>query len=427
MRKFILTLILLSFSIMGFQLGVLGSPRFAKIGLALNQNEVMIPVNTGEQLFDFSGATVQAIPVPGDLALITWSGGLFFINDIPISPGPLVIVPAADLLSFNSKAYRGEFFISGQNGKIGLMNQLSIEDYLRGVVPREVIAGWPMAALKAQAIAARTYTIASLARHSNIGADLCATTHCQVYGGASDEHPRTDLAVAQTAGEVVTYNGKIISAFYHDSSGGYTEDSANIWSAAVPYLKPVADWDFKSRYSSWTRWFNWLDLQGLVARSYPQIGRLKQVLPLTFGKDGKILKLTLKGDTGEATLTGEQFRYLTGIPSSNMQLGVIYGPAPFITLWWMHGSPLPEALIADNEIPGLTADILNPPWDLNDPWSWLQDKEPFTLVIKGSGWGHGVGMSQEGARGMAEVGYNERQILGHFYPGTTISILGDSN
>lgn len=398
--------------------------RLVNIGLATEQKELLLPLTEGQAVLDCSGSSPRAIGALGDQALLTVCGEMLFLNNIPISPGPLLIIPGLDPLTWNSRNYRGAFIISGKNGKINLINRLGLEDYLMGVVPREVLPEWPMASLKAQAIAARTYTVASLKKHGSANFDLCPTTHCQVYGGILVEHQKTNRAVSETAGQVITYKGKIISAFYHASSGGATEDAVDIWTTSTPYLRPVPDWDFKSPYFQWTKCLEWGDLQGMAARDYPQIGRLNQVFPVSFGKDGqRILKLKLKGDTGEVTISGEQFRYCTGIPSSKMQFGMVYGPEPFINLWWASNSSYPVALIANGEIPGLIAEVLNPPWNLPDPWSWLQDKEPVKVVIRGSGWGHGVGMSQWGSKGMADFGFDERQILGHFYPGTVISNL----
>ncbi len=396
-----------------------------RIGLAENQTEIRFEVTAGYQLFALGSETPLPLAEPGDLVRVTYSDETYFVNDIPVGSGPLGLTADPNILTYNNRTYRGDFLIAVQNRKLTLVNRLLMEEYLRGVVPREVSPSWAMASLKAQAIAARTYTIASLNRHGVTHYDLCATTHCQVYGGAAAEHPNTDRAVAETVGQIVTYNNKVISAFYFDSSGGYTSDVANVWGATIPYLKPVPDWDFKSPRAQWTKTFNWPEFQVIIAKSYPKIGALQQILPVAFGQNGRIMKLLLKGVLGETTVNAEQFRYNTGLLSSNIQLVVIYGPEPYVTLWWAHPSVYPEVLMANGDVPELPADVLNPPWDNPDPWEWLRDKEPVKVVIKGSGWGHGVGLSQEGAKTMAEAGYNERQILEYFYPGAQVTQWGN--
>jgi stage II sporulation protein D len=396
------------------------STRLVNVGLATNQTEIGLPLNGSETILDLSSSPAQTVFQPGDQETVTCSGDELFVNDIPVGTGPLLVISEANLLTWGSRSYRGMFLIMAQKGKLQLINRLELEEYLQGVVPREVSPSWAAAALKAQAIAARTYTYTSLKRHQDAGFDLCATDHCQVYGGATAEYPSTNKAVMETKGQVLTYKGKIIGAFYHSSSGGFTEDAANVWGESSQYLKPVIDWDQNSPYTCWTRTLSWPDLQGLTAGAYPRIGRLKQLLPTAFGKDGRILRLTLKGDLGEVSLSGNQFRGITGIPSSNMRFLMVYGPEPFITLDWINHQQFPEVLVP-SDIPGLTAEILNPPWDQPDPWAWLADKEPVKLVIRGAGWGHGVGLSQWGAKGMADFGYNEYQILAHYYPGSVIT------
>ncbi len=407
----------------GFPAAAQNGAALVRVGLAQGQAELCFDFSAGGYLFDLARETPEQLALPGEQVSVAALDGMIFLNNLPVGPGPIRIIPDAGLLRWNNRSYRGEFLITAGGGRLSLINRLPVEDYLRGVVPREVYPSWPLASLKAQAVAARTYAAASLGRHGAEGFDLCATTHCQAYGGVTVEHPNTDRAVAETAGQVLTYDGKTISAFFYDSSGGLTADPAKVWTVSLPYLKEVYDWDFNSPHAQWTRSFSWPELQAMAARSYPQLGTLVQIRPLEFGKDGRVLKLALKGTLGEQTLSGEQFRAQTGIPSANIKIAVVYGPEPAIALWWVHGAVFPEAIVRSPELPGFGAEVLNPPWDLPDPWEWLRDKEPQLLVIKGSGWGHGVGLSQWGAKGMAERGYNERQILEYFYPGATITPL----
>lgn len=393
--------------------------RMIRVGLVIEQPVIQLMLNSDEQVIDINRGSEKPLAISDTNLIFTCEKGTIFLNNEPISKGPLRIKPGELFLSWNNWPYRGEFLITTNNGKLNLINILPLEEYLRGVVPKEAPYEWPLAALKAQAIAARTYTIASLNRHGK-EIDLCATTHCQVFGSALAEMPSTDQAVLETAGQIMVYNGKVISALYHSSSGGFTEEPANIWGFNTPYLRPVVDWDQSSPHSQWIRAIEWKDAQAFAARSYPKIGRLKQILPAQIGDYGKILKVNLVGDLGEQVITGEQFRFLMNLPSSNIQLGLIYGPDPTVTLWWNQNSRFPTAILSNSQIPGLAGEIISPPWDLPEPWEWLQDKEICKVVIRGSGWGHRVGLSQWGAKGMAEAGYNERQILEHYYTGIKI-------
>lgn len=419
MRKSIVLIVVIFIFFIKFVAAAGTETKIIRVGLVLEQPVLQLTVNPTDQLFDFNGNVEKPIANSESLLVFTVVDGMINMGTQPISKGPIRVKPTEQLLNWNSRSYRGEFAITISNGKLNLINILPIEDYLRAVVPKEVIPDWPMASLKAQAIAARTYTIASLNRHGK-DIDLCSTTHCQVYGSASAETSTTDRAVMETAGQIMVYNGKIITALYHSSSGGFTEEPTNIWGFASPYLKPVLDWDQNSPHSQWLRSVDWKELQGMTARLYPKIGRLKQIFPESLAENGKIIKITLKGDLGEQVITGENFRNLANLPSSNIQLGLIYGPEPFITLWWSQNSLIPTAIISNTQIPALAGEVINPPWDQPDPWSWLQDKEIIRVLIKGSGLGHRVGLSQWGAKGMAEAGFNERQILEHYFPGISI-------
>lgn len=393
------------------------------VGLASDMEEIRLAGDGDTILLDLGKSDPEFLPWPGDQALITAVAEDIYINDLPVGRGPLLLISPKSILTWDERYYRGEFLLTNQNGKLNLINRLPLDEYLRGVVPKEIPAGWPMAALKAQAIAARTYTLVNLGRHREDGFQLCATTHCQVYQGLSGEHPHTDLAVFETKGKVVTYNGQLITAVYHDSSGGYTKDAAEVWSQAVPYLIPASGWDSASPYHHWTRSINWTELQDKINKAYPEIGDLKQLLPAGFGSNGRIIKLTVKGSIGEITITGEQFRRLVGIPSSNMKLGIVYGPEPLVTLWWLGERTQPEVTHYSQDAVSANVELWEPVGELTDTWPQLQEKIPVRLEIHGAGRGHGVGLSQWGAKGMAEAGYNEKQILEHFYPGTTVTDL----
>ncbi|NOZ78947.1 MAG: SpoIID/LytB domain-containing protein [Acidobacteria bacterium] len=142
-----------------------------------------------------------------------------------------------------SKSYRGWFDLRVSHGALLVINELNIEAYLRGVVPAEMgPSAFPqLAALEAQAVAARTYTVAHVGAHDDEGYDLCATPSCQVYGGTGVEHPLTDRAVEETAGLIAVYDGQPIDAMYTSTCGGHTEDAAALFPArAAPYLTGVA-------------------------------------------------------------------------------------------------------------------------------------------------------------------------------------------
>jgi stage II sporulation protein D len=157
---------------------------------------------------------------------------------------PVVFAPAdpeQHPVRYNEKPYRGRLEVfANTKGTLTVVNVIPLEDYVRGVVPNELSpGGWPeLEALKAQAVAARTYAVSNLGRFSSEGYDLTPDTRSQVYGGRSTEHPLTDRAVSETRGRIVTYKGAPINAVYTSTCGGRTEDGENIFGGApVPYLR----------------------------------------------------------------------------------------------------------------------------------------------------------------------------------------------
>ncbi len=148
-----------------------------------------------------------------------------------------------DFVATKNRWYRGELVIYNYNKKLTVINRLPIELYLLGVVPSEMPSSWNKEAHKAQAIAARSYAVANLNKRGSKGYDLLDNTYDQAYGGASAENKKTNQAVVDTKGIVITYKGKVVPAYYHASSGGRTVNSGAAWANNAPYLHSVKAYD----------------------------------------------------------------------------------------------------------------------------------------------------------------------------------------
>ena len=146
-------------------------------------------------------------------------------------------------VSAKNKWYRGIFIVKNINGSLVLINKIDIESYLRGVVPSEMPSSWDYEALKAQAIAARSYALANLGKRARWGYDLKDTPEDQAYGGASAEKTNTNDAVTETANIVLVCQGKIVPAYYSASAGGRTNTGGQVWSKDLPFLKSVPSFD----------------------------------------------------------------------------------------------------------------------------------------------------------------------------------------
>ena len=170
-----------------------------------------------------------------------------------MSFGHLAVLDCARApLTFDGREYHGTLVLRSQGGGVSVVNGLSLDTYLRGVVPSESPSHWPLAALEAQAVAARSYAIAEL--QPSAWYDLVPTTADQVYGGVWAETPRSDDAVYKTLGQVLTWNGQIARTYYSSSSGGRTEAVQDAWpgAAPIPYLRSVPD-----PYDSYSPHHNW--------------------------------------------------------------------------------------------------------------------------------------------------------------------------
>jgi stage II sporulation protein D len=271
---------------------------------------------------------------------------------------------AVPYFTFQGRAYRGGVRLLVQEGRLLVVNLVLLEDYLLGVLPAEMPQGFPLEALKAQAVVARTFAINRL--NPKAPYDLCASERCQVYLGFSAETPRHKEAVVATRGQVLSYGGKAISALYHADSGGMTAGSEEVFQRPLPYLRPRPDPYAQGPRSAWR-----LPVRREVAeRALRALGQTPR------GEDPPVvLERSPSGRAWRVRLLGAE----------------VQGPEAQRLLRLMG---LPSALA---EFQG---------WE-----------------AVGRGAGHGVGLSQWGAKGMAEAGYGHREILGHYFPGTFLSDL----
>ena len=325
-------------------------------------------------------------------------------------------------VSLNDREYDGKLLIRRENGnRLSVINRLDIESYLCGVLPYEMSSGWPIEALKAQAVAARNYVINNLNRHKLSGFDLCNTTHCQVYRGVAGHAEDCTQAVEETAGVYLYYDGKPAQTFYFSSSGGRTENVKDVWGSSFPYLVSVEDtyekteeipsatWNYNTSFAKLS---NQLNGYG--------VGTVKDVV-ITSTTDGERVKtLRVFGSNKTIELKSTEFRTLIGN-------SLIKGT--YFTIEKSGGEPLyvlsSKQTVKKNESAfilsgGGTVNPAKVSAMLGKDGIKLYEPNYTDLVFKGRGYGHGVGMSQWGARGMAEAGFTYDQILTHYFTGTEL-------
>lgn len=332
------------------------------------------------------------------------------------------------LVNYGTKTFRGSFgiFWSPSQEDFQVINELPIEDYLLGVVPSEMPDSFNIEALKAQAIAARTYALRNFGRFQKEGYDLCATSNSQVYGGVTAEKPNSTQALKDTYGMVLNHNGNLANTFYHSTSGGKTENIENVWGgSAIPYLVAV-----DSPYETASPHFEWVknltlsqtsDLLNrlLMERGISSVGSIRDIQVLRRGQSPRILNAKIIGDSGNVEVSGNFLKSALNLKETWAYFEFDGGPGRKV--FTINGSnSVVEARLGDlldfSAIGSNQAIVIQGrESQTNIPVRWQ------SMTVSGRGWGHGVGMSQWGAHGLAQNGWNFERILQNFYPGTIVT------
>lgn len=209
------------------------------IGIGSSLETSLIDANTNKTVTKFEAMKgYELIPYKNTMA-IALNGKFYQIY----SDYVVLKAPAGGFVSAKGKWYRGILIVQNKNKKLTVINEVDLEDYLKGVVPSEMPSSWELEALKAQAIAARSYALANLGKRASFGYDLKDTPEDQAYGGASAETSKTNLAVESTGGQVLTYNMKVIPAYYSASAGGQTINASAAWGNDLPFIRSVPSYD----------------------------------------------------------------------------------------------------------------------------------------------------------------------------------------
>ncbi len=367
-------------------------------------------------------------------------------------------------MQIGDRIYRGaiEFGrFAAQN--LTAVNVLDTEEYLFSVVQSEMPNAWHMEALKAQAVTARSYTETRRGIHDSDGFEVCDTVHCQNYIGKANEAERTNQAVLATKGIMAYYEGKPINAVYFSSSGGVTDNSENVWENTVPYLRSIPEVSEKE-YKVWSRTFTLSALTDLLNANNYKVGSAVSVSTVATA-NGRLSELIINGSSGKVSLKKENIRtffakspegalpsryfYIADrvvtIPESSVTIGTsspeftqkfgVYSKDGGTTeksadqLYVISKDGVPQkvenpAVAGKDGVRQYTSSAapqtVNPSAQIPADVKPLSTSVGSTITIVGKGFGHGVGMSQFGAKGMAESGYTFKQILEHYYTGVTI-------
>ncbi|QIB69289.1 SpoIID/LytB domain-containing protein [Aminipila butyrica] len=421
----------------GLRLGVGSNDGFTELASFPDVKQVTLRLE---------GGVVQVLGV-------TSSGSTLQLNQD--QAGANCLMPYSDNtgghVTFNGSTYRGGILFNVTSGSLTIINLLSVEDYLYGVINAELSRTYPAEALKTQAVAARSYAICNLGNHKSYGFDLCSTTHCQVYKGVSDEYPETIQAVDETKGETIQYDGKTVSAFFYKNSGGYTLNSQDVWGGNVGYLKAVKD-EYSPVYP-WSQTYTFAELSSKLSAAGCSVGTVTNVAITGRNQSGAVGTIQFSGTGGTTTLQKDKIRTVLGStaikstmftisaegsaqPNVNTNNDANTGKAYVLPQSRTTASQLPDSVYAINSS-GTTrqADIdslyvystsgVKPLKDSSG--SSQQPLNPSTESVSGGtvtftgyGYGHGVGLPQDSAVEMAKKGFTYDEILQYYYTDITI-------
>lgn len=348
-----------------------------RVGLAAGQGSVTSSPAAGKGMARTDAGKSVSLAA-GQAYDVRWQNGAFLVGREKLRGEVLIIRPSDksdEGLALDGRRYRGSLELRHRGAGLTAVNIVPVDDYLLSVVPEEMPTDWPAEALKAQSVAARSFALKSRGRHAAEGYDLCTTTHCQLYKGIASEKTASTAAVRATRGEVLTYAGQPIEALFHTDSGGMTESSEDVWGNPIPYLRAVRDTPLGTM--PWTKTMSTAALEQKLAAKGHAIGRLRaiELSPLAVGRaakdrtaSGRVKAMTVTGTKGSVTLSGTAWRSLLGLKSA----------------------------LFDAK---LTKD---------------------SVTFMGFGAGHGLGISQWGAKRLAETGKSYADILHHYYTGVTL-------
>lgn len=273
------------------------------------------------------------------------------------------------LTVWDNTSYRGALRLTAKGNNFQIINVVDLESYLRGVVAAEMPGSWPLEALKAQAVAARTYVLYSMKPTNTY--DICATTDCQKYRGVAEEHPNSDQAVFETAGQVLTYGGAFAKTYFHSDSGGVLASPQEVWGGVVDYLPAHNDVVYDTPHRNWEKTLEPSSVENMLAAYGKNVGTVGSMQIISNTASGRVWEMTFTGSSGSVTMAG------TSLTKMLRDMGLKS------TRFSMTGN----------------------------------------LSMVGSGFGHGVGMSQYGAKFLSGQGYAYSQILLFYYPGTNLQMM----
>lgn len=358
-------------------------------------------------------------------------------NALGVLPGLDDSVETVTKYAGGNTYYGGFRFERISGGNMTAVSMVDIDDYVKGVIPYEMSASWPLEALKAQAVTARSYASTLGTKHANYHFDLCTTTDCQVYRGTGRANANSNQAVDETAGQFARYNGKPINAVYSASNGGGSESAKNVWGNDLPYLKGKIDpyeadvADTVSNYY-WTKTYTAESLKARLHSLNYLCADVVSFCVTQVSETGNAIEIKIVDANGKTwTFSRTKVRSILSIPNVRFTITASGGTSSGQSGYVVAGNPQPVTDITTQYAisgDGTVATVSPDAYAITG--SGTEQLTPSTITtaggagtvytLSGAGNGHNVGMSQWGAYAMAKRGYTYQDILKFYYTGITV-------
>ena len=378
-------------------------------------DKALVYYNNGEFYAGSTDPNADLIPALGSKAIFTLDDG----RVISCEGSKVIGLSSEDsVTALENVKYRGKlnFYIKGSS--LYAINEVGMQDYLYGVVPKEMVSSWEMEALKAQAIVAKNYTITNYNKHAADGFNVCKSTHCQVYGGYSAEQEKTNQSVDKTEGIVMMYKGAPAEAYFHSSSGGRTESIGNMWNYGLDYMSGVKDpYSTGTPHDNWEATLSASEIEQALLRYNYDVGTVVGIKILEISENDRVMKLGVLGTKGMKILEKDGIRTVLG--SSKFK-------STYFTLTDT-GVRSSSALERNRSDINIQDNGLKNAFDKLDSFVSTRisnEAQNFvsgsSFVFSGRGFGHGIGLSQYGANNMAKEGNDFKDIINYYFKGVTI-------
>jgi stage II sporulation protein D len=300
--------------------------------------------------------------------------GLIKVGGLRTGVSQVLIVPqnGKAFLSVDGVSYRGAIRIrAAGTTSVSLINELQLDDFLYGVIGREIPAGWPSAALEAQTIAARSFAVDRIRMNAKKDYDIEANVTL-AYGGIGAESPAVRAAVDATRDKILIYRGEVLPAYFSSTCGGHSEEIRYVYPETPAFPRSVrCNWCRKARFYQWDATYSWSEFEDAMRRMGVARGTVRGARVAKKTSTGRVAEVEITSDAGKKRISAHRFRVALGV------------------------------------------DKLRSTW-------FSMTVSRGRLVVSGRGWGHGLGLCQNGAGEMAKSGWSAKKILQHYYPGAAI-------